>query len=254
MHNIILSYGRPAMTDNVNRVLAEAEETAGAAEQFEEPAVKQPAAIPSFITYKELEWEVKAAQKPGTNQKQSFTYDEHEARLKEEGWDRAPTPQEYIRLITDHFEGKLEEPFLSVALDMISHGKYEWTCHAMQRKGEKLHIYENFTGLRWNQQYDRYTLAMISGFENEEEFEIPNLVMQGPYSLRDINQNCPKLITYLYTTPYKDLPALIQNEGKICIPATAKLSPIGFYKTRFKIGPSFRRASRGVRKIGGTNA
>jgi len=251
MHNIILSYGRPQMPDNVNRVLAEAEETA--ADEHVKEEIEQPATSP-FLTYKDLEWEIRAPRKRGTIQKEIFTYEDHEARLKEEDWDRAPTPQEISALLIDYLKGKLREPLQSVAHNML-YSCSEWTCHASLLERNTLYIYENVQNVNWNI-CNSVNSASLS-CTGIKSFTLPNLLTGIWNTLTTINTINPALITYLYTKPLHQLPKEMQHgskNSKLYIRDTTFIMPLGRGGYSFSSDFNSGRASRGVRKIRGSNA
>jgi len=255
MKHVILPHGRPQMPDNVNRVLAEAEETVGEAEKFEEHAVEQPAAIPSGITYKELEWETKAPRESGTMFKECYTYDQHEKRLKEEGWERAPTPQEIFRLLIDDLEGKLNESQQALVSDIQSSYR-EWFCHAIQRQQNTLHIYEYVTQFPEDTTKQIDVTVIPSWCKNHRSFDITGL---EPGSWHELEIVDPKLVTYFYSRPFEALPSAFQTEDQkeqIYIPKSTNLFHLGSVHHSFSIRSYHvsNAASRGVRKIGGSNA
>jgi len=245
MHNIILSYGRPRMPDNVDRVLAEAEETTGAAEQFEEHAVEQPAATPPSIAYEELEWELTVPREK-SNAKISFTYNNHVARLEREGWERAPTPQEIFRLLIDDLEGKLNESQQALVSDIQS-SYWEWTCHAMRRQENTLHIYEYVTQFPEDTTKQIDVTIIPSWCKSHRSFDIAGLTRGVWNDIKDID---PGLVTYFYSRPFEALPEVMQTgvtKAQIYIPESTNLLSLGsaHHIKPYRIGNA---ASRGVRK------
>jgi len=252
MKQIILSYGRPQMPDNVDRVLAEAQETAAERENsVGEEGTEQPA-TPSFITYKELEWEVQAPRKAGSIFKERYTYDQHEKRLKEEGWERAPTPQEISTLLIDDLEGKLNKSQQALASDIQS-SYWEWFCHAAQRQENTLHIYEYVTQLPEDTTKEIDVTVIPSWCKSHRSFDITRLT-RGVWN--DIKYIDPDLVTYFYSRPFEAFPQVMQTgatKAQIYISERTDIIPL----TRnnfFGVGcyPYYNTPSRGVRKAGGT--
>lgn len=182
----------------------------------------------------------------GTEGKKMLHYDSHEKRLKESGWERAPTPQEAMGLIIAHLEGRLDQKLGKIAANMLErHG--EFFCHAVQVSDGNLFFYENATGLFWNGEcYKVY--GNNSWHKSQVSFKVAG-INHGWNDLEFISKISPEVIEYLYSRKYQELPQAIRESGRIYFPDDNLVWPIGrACKPDFGILLDCRvRGSRGVR-------
>jgi len=191
--------------------------------------------------YKAIQFEPLAYLEPNKH-KALFTFDKSCERLPA-GY-RHPLPNEVFSLIIDGLEGRLSEELLAVKEDFFkSYG--EWLDIVLKPENGMLHCYEQPRKvIHIPDDYD--CSKMI--FAREKQFPLNGLPLKTYVSIKDVASKSPRLVTYVWSRPFENLPSEIQNNAGLWIPDHAR--PVGrgnfginynFYAFNFNYG-----ASRGV--------
>ena len=158
--------------------------------------------------YQNVKWEPKV-------KVSSLEYDHNENRLRQDGWDRAPSPQELFSLLTAYYEGNFHDntPFRHLAESILaSNGLF--TCHFCSieedRASTRLRVLEYVSDIEWDSQKG-YSFLGSAHHKRVLSFKITGLERQTAYCLETISIINPNLVAYLFTREYKDLPEQLQN-------------------------------------------
>ncbi len=198
--------------------------------------------------YMEIEWENNVP-KDGI-WKRSMTFEQHLERLKQEGWDRAPSPQEYISLMIDYYEGKMSDKY-KVLIENQEHGPGEFTNYFIMRVNkETIGLFADVTNVKIEK--GKYILSP-SDYLYDRCYKIEGLHAGSNY-LKDINKTCPDFIKDFCTRSYEELPDMIK-QGEIEIPYTNDtLYVLTFYCTEKllmsaeDLSKQDERTSRGIKR------
>jgi hypothetical protein len=158
--------------------------------------------------YQNVKWEPKV-------EVSSLEYDHNENRLRQDGWDRAPSPQELFSLLAAYYEGKFHDntPFRRLAESILaSNGLF--TCHFCSieesQASTRLRVLEYVSDIEWDSQKG-YSFLGSAHHKRVLSFDITGLERQTAYCLETVNIINPNLIAYFFTREYKDLPEQLQN-------------------------------------------
>lgn len=172
-------------------------------------------------SYRELNFEEKAKYFDSyRNEKQLFTYDVSEEIIKQKNPKaRHARPQEAFGLIIHCLEDKIhDEKLLKVKEDMLK-SQGEWLSCAFERQGNKLIVYLDPTGIKWNG--NEYIKTENFKFTEKKEFDITGINSQ---SWTDLNKFSDEFVKYIYGRKFNELPQEMKEEGKR---ARVYLSPDG---------------------------
>ncbi len=202
------------------------------------------------IVYNGLLWEPRAYRRTGEAGKALLTYDKHEARLKSDDWERAPTADEFFGLICDYLDGNIKDKGLAALVEDALNDFGEHCCQASKRKGNIWTVFNYATGLRFDEKDSEHKKPRRKWYENKISFNIRGLG-SGYHSLEEVNKKNPEIIKPLYSKEFDKLPIKIKKNGGINIPDDERVWPVGrghFYDGRFDInGCNYDDwASRGV--------
>ena len=158
-------------------------------------------------------------------------------------------PQEAFGIIIDGLEGKLSGDLKNIYDDLVS-SYGEWFSLGMERKKNKLILYEDIEGLVWDG--SKYVVQTKLEFSDRKEFDIKGIASE---TLVDLNKFEPELVEYLYGRQFDALPDAMKvgdKRAQLWLPSEAMgVRPVGrgdfndgYYVVYAGFGDD--RASRGV--------
>src|SRR3989344_1128866 len=200
------------------------------------------------IDYKNLQIE-KTSPKDVRENKVLFTYDKSlidlRTRLNNPSA-RHLIPQEAFGIIIDGLEGKLSGNIKTIYDDLVS-SYGEWFSVGMERKKNKLILYEDIEGLVWDG--SKYVVQTKLEFSDRKEFDIKGIASE---TLVDLNKFEPELVEYLYGRQFDALPDEMKtggNKAQLWLPSKAMgVRPVGLGVDGYDVFAGFYDdwASRGV--------
>jgi hypothetical protein len=194
-------------------------------------------------SYKGIEFEQPAYREQGNADKQLLYFDKSLEHLRAAGFERHARPQEVFGLLIDGLEGKLTGSISDVQKDMLtSYG--EWLSLSFERKGPILIAHLDPEGLVWNGK-----VYVKENFKEHGHYEF-NVSGKKSNEWIPLKEFDNKLIEFLYTRPFKDLPKEIREGdryARIALPPDGTAWPVGRVSGWYDVGVDGGRASRGVR-------
>ncbi len=204
-------------------------------------------------SYKNVVFEEKAKYSDNNpNEKQLFTYDKSEERIKQKNPSaRHARPSEAFGLIIDCLENKVnDEKLLKVKEDMLeSYG--EWLSCAFERQGNTLIVYLDPTGIKWNG--SEYIKTENFKFADKKVFDITGIYSQ---TWTDLNKFNEEFVKHIYGRKFNDLPAEMKTGSKkaqVYLPPDGKFWPVARGGVSCNVGAYVYggRASRAVVSVVG---
>ena len=241
--------GKLSEEEKKRKLKEKLEKAKGKRKPAEEPTTELPSTIVP-VDYNNLQIEPKSP-RTGT-EKTLFTYDKSledlRTRLNNPSA-RHLRPQEVFGIIIDGLEGKLSGNIKTIYDDLVS-SYGEWFSLGMERKKNKLILYEDIEGLVWDG--SKYVVQTKLEFSDRKEFDIKGIASE---TLVDLNKFKSELVEYLYGRQFDALPDEMKtggNKAQLWLPSEAMgVRPVGrgdfndgYYVVYAGFGDD--RASRGV--------
>ena len=221
------------------------EKAKGKRKPTEESTTELPSTIVP-VDYKNLQIEPKS-QRTGT-EKTLFAYDKSledlRTRLNNPSA-RHLRPQEVFGIIIDGLEGKLSGNIKTIYDDLVS-SYGEWFSVGMERKKNKLILYEDIEGLVWDG--NNYVQQNFAYSGQPKTFDIKGIASE---TYVDLNKFKPELVEYLYGRQFDALPNDMKTGGRkaqLWLPSeNMGVRPVGRGYYWYSVIANFSyRASRGV--------
>ena len=166
------------------------------------------------------------------------TYDESIKRLKKKRYDRHQRIQEFYSLLIGHYSQPPEEKRNNLVRTMIytTNGEsHEWLSLAFVRLNDIVTLYTDPEGISWQSKglFKRgsYLIPEQLKFTQKKTFNIKGLTNEY-YPLAEIAAFNKKLVKYLCTKPYNDLPLNLRKKTFLSFPNDGIVYPMSFFFLR----------------------
>ncbi|MBW3014794.1 hypothetical protein KY330_00060 [Candidatus Woesearchaeota archaeon] len=194
------------------------------------------------LLYKKVEWETYTPRSGGLvhKTKLAFRFDRHSKRLKQHGWSRAPSVQEYVSLIVDYEFARLEQKLRHVVDDMEG---WEFTSTLVSYEPGLLTFIEgvydtyNFDGMN--------NVLPYTSSAKGREFDIYGVDSGETVYLSVLAKKFPELYNYLY--PVQLPAAVMANVPYFEFPKNENHNYLLVINKHCSIKPANEAYSRGVK-------